>query len=72
MTSSGTVFVKRLKKLRAQREISQRELAKRSGVSYSYLSRIEIGMQSPTIDIVEKLAAGLKVAPAALLGGRKR
>jgi transcriptional regulator with XRE-family HTH domain len=60
-------FARRLKALRATRDITQAQLAKRSGVSHSYISRIEIGMQSPTLEIIEKLAAALKVKPSALL-----
>ncbi len=60
-------FARRLKALRATRQITQAQLAKLSGVSHSYISRIEIGMQEPTLGIIEKLAAALKVKPSALL-----
>jgi transcriptional regulator with XRE-family HTH domain len=62
-----TDFAKRLKELRAKRGLTQAQLAKLSGVSHSYLSRIEIGMQEPTLGIIEKLAKALKVKPSELL-----
>ena len=70
-------FARRIKELRAKRGLTQAQLAERSGVSHSYLSRIEIGMHQPTLEIIEKLAKALKVKPSALLeygkqGGAKR
>jgi transcriptional regulator with XRE-family HTH domain len=67
-----TDFAKRLKELRAKRGLTQAQLAKLSGVSHSYLSRIEIGMHQPTLEVIEKLAAALKVKPSALLEYGKR
>ena len=60
-------FARRLKALRARRDMTQSELAKLSGVSHGYISRIEIGMQEPTLGIIEKLAMALRVKPSALL-----
>ena len=60
-------FAGRVKALRAKRSLTQAQLAERAGISHGYLSRIEIGMQSPTLEVIEKLAAALKVKPAALL-----
>ena len=60
-------FAGRIKALRAKRGLTQAQLAQLSGISHGYLSRIEIGMQSPTLEVIEKLAAALTVKPAALL-----
>ncbi len=60
-------FAKRIKELRARRDMSQAQLAKLAGISHGYLSRIEIGMQSPTLEVIEKLALALRVKPAVLL-----
>ena len=65
-------FARRIKELRAKRNITQAQLSKLSGVSHSYISRIEIGMQSPTLEVIEKLAAALTVKPSALLEHGKR
>ncbi len=42
----------RLRELRKEKGISMRELAKRSRVSKSYISAIENGESSPTVDII--------------------
>ena len=66
-------FAARIKALRAKRGLTQAQLAQRAGMSHGYLSRIEVGMQSPTLEVIEKLAAALEVKPAALLEyGTKR
>ena len=56
----------RARQLRAQRGMSLDALAERSGVSRSMISLIERGETSPTAVLLEKLAAGLSVALAAL------
>jgi transcriptional regulator with XRE-family HTH domain len=58
----------RVRELRAQRGLSLDALAARCDVSRSMISLIERGESSPTAVILEKLAAGLDVAPAALFG----
>jgi transcriptional regulator with XRE-family HTH domain len=54
-------FGKRLKHLREKAGISQYELAKRSGVSPTSLSRIEAETREPTWPTVVKLARALDV-----------
>jgi transcriptional regulator with XRE-family HTH domain len=51
----------RLKRLRAEREMSQADLAKVSGVSREYIARLELGQQDPTLGTLQKLAKALKV-----------
>jgi transcriptional regulator with XRE-family HTH domain len=55
------MFHERLRQLRKQRGVTQDELAERAGINRSYLSAIENGHSSPTIDVVEQLAKGLGV-----------
>jgi len=58
----------RVKKLRMQKKLSISQLAERSKITKSYLSNIERNIcTNPTIDVIEKLARGLKVHPSALL-----
>ena len=57
----------RIKRLRADRQLSQAELAERAGISHGYLARLETGRQDPTIATLEKLARALKVRVAELL-----
>jgi transcriptional regulator with XRE-family HTH domain len=43
-----------------------------AGLSRGYLSRVENGMQSPTLEVIERLASALKIKPADLLEDRSR
>jgi transcriptional regulator with XRE-family HTH domain len=52
---------------RARRGYSQRELAERAGSLPSRIVSIENGRGSTTVDLIEKLAEALDVAPARLL-----
>lgn len=51
----------RLKELREEREISIRELARRSGLSANALSMIERGLTSPSVGTLIKLGAALEI-----------
>ena len=52
----------RLRRLREERGLSQRQLAE-PGLSYAYLSRIEVGQRVPSEKALRKLAAKLDVTP---------
>lgn len=53
---------------RAELGLKRPELAKRSGLSYPYLSEIENGMKSPSTAALEKLAEALDLSMAELVG----
>jgi transcriptional regulator with XRE-family HTH domain len=57
----------RLRRLRAERFLSQMELAKASGVGSTTIARIELGMVVPRAGTVRKLAQALEVKPAELM-----
>jgi transcriptional regulator with XRE-family HTH domain len=59
-------IAKRVKELRATRDISLTGLSVKSGVSRSMISLIERGETSPTAAVLEKLAAGLDTSLAGL------
>ncbi|AMA74328.1 hypothetical protein ACH33_16935 [Aneurinibacillus sp. XH2] len=61
------IRVNRIKKLRLEKEWSQLELFKRSGVSQSHIHYLESGNKQPTITILRKLADALGVTVAELL-----
>jgi transcriptional regulator with XRE-family HTH domain len=61
-------FAANVRRLRAKRNLSQKALAERSGVSVSYVSMLERGQRSPPLETIEKLARALGVPPATLLG----
>jgi len=48
---------KNIKKLRKQHNLSQEELAKKAGITYSTLIKIESGLnKNPTLETITKLA----------------
>ena len=61
-------FAANVRRLRAKRNLSQKALAERTGVSVSYVSMLERGQRSPPLETIEKLARALGVPPASLLG----
>lgn len=58
----------RLKKLRRAQRLTLSELASRSDVAISTISKIENGALSPTLDKVQRLASGLNLTIAELIG----
>jgi len=62
-----TRFATRLKRLRANRKMSQAALAEKSGVSREYIACLDLGQQDPTLGTMQKLAKALKVAVGALV-----
>ncbi len=46
--------------------LTQPELARRASLSRGYLARLELGMQSPTLEVIERLARALHVKPGQL------
>ncbi|MFH1529969.1 MAG: helix-turn-helix transcriptional regulator, partial [Pseudomonadota bacterium] len=58
---------RRVRQLRTQAGITQAVLAERIGVSPEFLSRMERGSKSPSLQTIGNLAAALGVAPRDLL-----
>ena len=56
-----------VRKLRVKRGLSQEALAVDAGVDRSYVGRIERGIENPTAETLERLAAALDVPVAELL-----
>jgi DNA-binding XRE family transcriptional regulator len=55
------LFAQRLRTLRSERGVTQKELASRSGISRVSIARIEIGEQSPRYGTLTALAEALDV-----------
>ena len=53
---------------RIQRNLTQQELAKRAGISKSYLSQIETGKRQGTVETLKAIALALDVPPDVLMG----
>lgn len=57
----------RIRSLREERDLSLRSLAKAAGVSVGYISKVEHGISSPTVDMLTKLAEPLGIHPFLLI-----
>lgn len=61
-------FSNTLKRLRTEKNLTQEELAQRSGVDYKYLQKLEgQSPSSPTLSTLEKLANGLQLSLVELI-----
>mgnify|MGYP001627236046 CR=1 FL=1 len=59
-----------IRKLREERGLNQRELARLAGVSHSYVSDVERGDVTPSLKFLEKVAAALGVSVSSLISRR--
>jgi transcriptional regulator with XRE-family HTH domain len=57
-------FGARLRSLRKERQLSQEDLAERADLHWTYVSDLERGQQTPTLDVVNRIARGLRVTLA--------
>ena len=64
-------FGKKIKKLRAEKGITQEELAQKVGISVDFLSLIERGKNAPSFENLEKIAKALSVEPKELFSFKK-
>jgi transcriptional regulator with XRE-family HTH domain len=58
-----------LRRLRQEQRMTARELARRAGVSPSYLSRLENGQMSPTVSTLTRLVQAMDQTLAGLFAG---
>jgi XRE family transcriptional regulator, regulator of sulfur utilization len=65
-------FADRLKALRAAADLSQAELARRSGMHLMGISKLETGNRQPTWETVQALADALGVEVAAFLDDKPK
>lgn len=54
--NENSTFGKRIQELRQAKNLSQRELAKKADMDYTYLSKIENDKMTPKSDIIGRLA----------------
>jgi transcriptional regulator with XRE-family HTH domain len=57
-----------IKRLREQKNITLRELAKKAGVSASFISQIETGKVSPSLVTLKNIAKALNITVSSLIG----
>lgn len=60
-------FANNVKQFRAKKKLSQTELAKRVGISVSYVSMLERAVRSPPLETIEVFSRVTKLTPAQLL-----
>ena len=63
-------FGDRVRGLREERSWSQEVLADRADVTREYVSRIESGSQSVSLDVIVRIASGLGVSTSEIFQGR--
>lgn len=62
------MLAQNIKKLRKQHKLSQENLAKKAGITYSTLIKIESGAnKNPTLDTLKKISSALDVTIDSLL-----
>lgn len=60
-------FCENLRVIRKLKRKTQKQIATFSGLSQSYISELELGIKSPTLTTIEKIANALKVSTLELL-----
>ena len=63
----GEIVARNIRRIRLEHGLSQEELAHRVGINRNYVGMIERQENSPTIAMLERLAAALEIEPAQLL-----
>ena len=61
-----STFGEAVRKARTEANLTQEELADRSGLDRSYIGGVERGERNPTLCVIEKIAEGLGVTLAEL------
>ena len=69
--SLGEVLARNLRRLRREKGLTQEELADRMGINRNYVGMIERCENSPTVDMLERIAKALQVDPSFLLTRHK-
>lgn len=65
------IVANRTKTFRIERRLTQKELAKRTGLNYTHIGKIESGKRIPSLKSICKLASAFEVTPAEFLAGEK-
>lgn len=60
------LFAANVRRQRNKQDLTQEQLAQKAGITSNYLSKVERGISSPTLDVIVKIADGLNVNPAEL------
>lgn len=60
------LFGNRIRSIREAANLSRETAAERAGTGANYLGEVERGEKFPTLEMLERIAAALKVSPSAL------
>ncbi|MCJ7645593.1 helix-turn-helix domain-containing protein [bacterium] len=60
-------FPKVLKRLREEKHLTQQQLAFESGLHRTYISQLERGIKSPSLDTLQKLSEALEIRLSELI-----
>ena len=72
--SLGGIVARNIRRVRLERGLTQEELAARIRINRNYVGMIERQENSPTVDMLERIAKALGIEPARLFdekAGRK-
>lgn len=61
------IFAENLRRRRKELHLSQEELAHRAGLDRTYVSALERCLYAVSVDVIEKIAHELEIAPNELL-----
>ena len=67
MTTSSPEFRALMRFLRERNEVSARALSERSNISLSYVSKMEKGDVTPTVEVFSRIISNLDVSNAELV-----
>ena len=59
----------RIRERRHELELTQADLAFRSGIHYTYIGSLETGARNPSVDLLARLAKSLEIDLGDLLAG---
>ena len=57
--NAQALVARNLRRLRVKKAVSQENLAVDAGIDRTYVSRLERGLENPTVAVIEKLALAL-------------
>lgn len=69
--SLGEIVARNLRRVRKERGLSQEALADLVGINRNYVGMIERRENSPTVDMVERLALALEIDPVDIFKGER-
>jgi transcriptional regulator with XRE-family HTH domain len=61
------ILARNMRRLRAERKLSQEALANECGINRTYLSGVERSERNVSLDNIARIAKGLRVSPSELL-----